>query len=155
MSYEFGLKGLVEDLLTLLIGYQSCVTSYSAEKYFTQITYRFAVSDFNLVISLLIFFGVINFLYPFLENLVPSREYISPDGLLFHKRPLILTVLTGIVKTVFALWRKRFILYCSKGYFHQCESVIMSRKDRLSNNRPQHIQLLFRKALQARDKERR
>jgi len=120
----------------MIIIYPPYPAPYSAEKYFMERGYEVAVTEFNLVkkilyvaVPLLIFFTVINFLQPFLENFFPAKQFLSPvtESIVFYSARgfLFLAVLAGILKMVFALSRKRFRLYYAKG----CLSLVKKSKD--------------------------
>ena len=122
--------------VVMIIVYPPYPAPYSAEKYFMERGYEAAVSEFNFVtrilyvaVPLLIFFNIITFLQPFLENFFPAKEFLSPltDSIVFYSARgfLFLAVLAGILKTVFALARKRFRLYYAKG----CLTLIKKSKD--------------------------
>lgn len=122
--------------IIMIIVYPPYPAPYSAEKYFMERGYEAAVTEFNLVrrilyvaVPLLIFFTVINFLQPLLENFFPAKQFLSPvtDSIVFYSARgfLFLAVLAGILKMVFALSRKRFRLYYAKG----CLSLIRRSKD--------------------------
>jgi hypothetical protein len=120
----------------MIIVYPPYPAPYSAEKYFMERGYEAAVTEFNLVrrilyvaVPLLIFFTVVNFLQPFLENFFPAKQFLSPltDSIVFYSARgfVFLAVLAGILKMVFALSRKRFRLYYAKG----CLSLVRKSKD--------------------------
>lgn len=122
--------------VVMIIVYPPYPAPYSAEKYFMERGYEAAVTEFNLVrrilyvaVPLLIFFTVINFLQPFLENFFPARQFLLPitDSIVFYSARgfVFLAVLAGILKMIFALSRKRFRLYYAKG----CLSLIRKSKD--------------------------
>lgn len=122
--------------IIMIIVYPPYPAPYSAEKYFMERGYEAAVTEFNLVrrilyvaVPLLIFFTVINFLQPFLENFFPAKQLLLPvtDSIVFYSARgfVFLAVLAGILKMVFALSRKRFRLYYAKG----CLSLIKKSKD--------------------------
>lgn len=122
--------------IIMIIVYPPYPAPYSAEKYFMERGYEAAVTEFNLVrrilyvaVPLLIFFTVINFLQPFLENFFPAKQFLLPvtDSIVFYSARgfVFLAVLAGILKMVFALSRKRFRLYYAKG----CLSLIRKSKD--------------------------
>jgi len=122
--------------IIMIIIYPPYPAPYSAEKYFMERGYEVAVTEFNLVkrilyvaVPLLIFFTVINFLQPFLENFFPAKQFLSPvtESIVFYSARgfLFLAVLAGILKMVFALSRKRFRLYYAKG----CLSLVKKSKD--------------------------
>ena len=94
----------------MIIVYPPYPAPYSAEKYFMERGYEAAVSEFNFVrkilyvaVPLLIFFTIITFLQPFLENFFPAKEFLSPvtDSIVFYSARgfLFLAVLAGILKT--------------------------------------------------------
>ncbi len=120
----------------MIIIYPPYPAPYPAEKYFMERGYEAAVSEFNFVrrilyvaVPLLIFFTVITFLQPFLENFFPAKQFLAPvtESIVFYSARgfLFLAVLAGILKTVFALARKRFRLYYAKG----CLTLIKKSKD--------------------------
>lgn len=122
--------------IIMIIVYPPYPAPYSAEKYFMERGYEAAVTEFNLVrrilyvaVPLLIFFTIINFLQPFLENFFPAKQFLLPvtDSIVFYSARgfVFLAVLAGILKMVFALSRKRFRLYYAKG----CLSLIRKSKD--------------------------
>jgi hypothetical protein len=122
--------------IIMIIVYPPYPAPYSAEKYFMERGYEAAVTEFNLVrrilyvaVPLLIFFTVVNFLQPFLENFFPAKQFLSPltDSIVFYSARgfVFLAVLAGILKMVFALSRKRFRLYYAKG----CLSLVRKSKD--------------------------
>ena len=122
--------------VVMIIVYPPYPAPYSAEKYFMERGYEAAVSEFNFVrkilyvaVPLLIFFTIITFLQPFLENFFPAKQFLSPvtDSIVFYSARgfLFLAVLAGILKMVIALSRKRFRLYYAKG----CLSLVKKSKD--------------------------
>ncbi|HEX9317746.1 MAG TPA: hypothetical protein VF884_02305, partial [Nitrososphaeraceae archaeon] len=71
--------------IIMIIIYPPYPAPYSAEKYFMERGYEAAVSEFNFVrkilyvaVPLLIFFTIITFLQPFLENFFPAKQFLSP-----------------------------------------------------------------------------
>ena len=122
--------------VVMIIVYPPYPAPYSAEKYFMERGYEAAVSEFNFVrkilyvaVPLLIFFTIITFLQPFLENFFPAKQFLLPVtvSIVFYSARgfLFLAVLAGILKMVIALSRKRFRLYYAKG----CLSLVKKSKD--------------------------
>jgi hypothetical protein len=121
----------------------------STEKYFVKRGFESAVSEFELVrkilyfaIPLLIFFTVIEFLKPLIEQFV-SDEVVAmfTENIVFYsiRGFLFLTVLAGLLKAVFALSRKRFRLYFTKG----CLSIAKNSNDEVENGiRYQRIEFI-------------
>ena len=119
----------------MVIIYPLYPAPFSIEKYFVKRGFESAVSEFELVrkilyvaIPLLIFFTVIEFLKPLIEQFV-SEEIVSmfTENIVFYSARgfLFLTVLAGMLKAVFALSRKRFRLYFAKG----CLSIAKNSND--------------------------
>jgi hypothetical protein len=122
--------------VVMIIIYPPYPAPYSAEKYFMERGYEAAVSEFNFVrkilyvaVPLLIFFTIITFLQPFLENFFPAKQFLAlvTDSIVFYSARgfLFLAVLAGILKMVIAVSRKRFRLYYAKG----CLSLVKKSKD--------------------------
>jgi hypothetical protein len=119
----------------MIIIYPPYPAPFSIEKYFIKRGFESAVSEFELVrkilyvaVPLLIFFTVINLIQPLFEQFI-SKESLSlvTDSIVFYSARgfLFLTVLAGLLKTVFALSRRRFRLYFAKG----CLSIAKNSND--------------------------
>ena len=112
----------------MLIVYPPYPAPYSADKYFTNRGYQSAVSEFELVkkilyvaVPLLIIFAIINFIQIVIDPYFHIKEFTTPiiktevfKGARFI---IFLVVLAGILKMLFALGRRKFRLYFSKGCF--------------------------------------
>jgi hypothetical protein len=121
--------------LVMIIIYPPYRAPFSIEKYFVKRSFESAVSEFEHVrkilyvaIPLLIFFTVIGFLKPFIEQFV-SEEVVAmfKENIEFYyaRGFLFITVLAGLLKAVFALSRKPFRLYFAKG----CLSIARNSND--------------------------
>ena len=121
--------------VVMVLIYPPYPAPFSIEKYFVKRGFESAVSEFELVrkilyvaIPLLILFTVIEFLKPLIEQFV-SEEVVAmfTENIVFYSARgfLFLTVLAGLLKAVFALSRKRFRLYFSKG----CLSIAKNSND--------------------------
>ena len=121
--------------VVMVLIYPPYPAPFSIEKYFVKRGFESAVSEFELVrkilyvaIPLLIFFTVIEFLKPLIEQFV-SEEVVAmfTENIVFYSARgfLFLTVLAGLLKAVFALSRKRFRLYFAKG----CLSIAKNSND--------------------------
>jgi hypothetical protein len=121
--------------VVMVLVYPPYPAPFSIEKYFVKRGFESAVSEFELVrkilyvaIPLLIFFTVIEFLKPLIEQFV-SEEVVAmfTENIVFYSARgfLFLTVLAGLLKAVFALSRKRFRLYFAKG----CLSIAKNSND--------------------------
>ena len=97
--------------VVMIIVYPPYPAPYSAEKYFMERGYEAAVSEFNFVtrilyvaVPLLIFFTIITFLQPFLENFFPAKEFLLP--------------VTG--QYCFLLCKRLSISSCSRWHLENC-----------------------------------